>query len=49
MILLWITLIPFAGGLAAWVAARRNDRLARWISLIALAADLALLVCLWTV
>jgi NADH-quinone oxidoreductase subunit M len=47
MILLWIILIPFAGGLAAWVAARRDNRLARWVSLIALAADLALLTCLW--
>jgi NADH-quinone oxidoreductase subunit M len=47
MILLWIILIPFAGGLAAWVAAKRDGRLARWVSLIALAADLVLLVCLW--
>jgi len=47
MILLWITLIPFAGGLAAWVAAGRDHRLARWVSLAALAADLALLACLW--
>jgi NADH-quinone oxidoreductase subunit M len=47
MILRWIILIPFAGGLAAWVAARRDNRLARWVSLIALAADLALLACLW--
>jgi NADH-quinone oxidoreductase subunit M len=47
MILLWMTLIPFAGGLAAWVAAGRDSRLARWVSLIALAADLALLACLW--
>ena len=47
MILLWMTIIPFAGGLAAWVAGRRDGRLARWISLIALAADLVILACLW--
>jgi NADH-quinone oxidoreductase subunit M len=47
MILLWMTLIPFAGGLAAWVAGRRDGRLARWTSLAALAADLLILALLW--
>lgn len=47
MILCWITFIPFAGGLAAWAAARRDARPARWISVAALAADLALLLWLW--
>lgn len=46
MILAWITFIPFAGGLAAWAAARRGARPARWISVAALAADLALLLWL---
>ncbi len=47
MILCWITFIPFAGGLAAWAAARRDARPARWISVAALAADLVLLLWLW--
>jgi NADH-quinone oxidoreductase subunit M len=47
MILLWMTLIPFAGGLAAWAVACRSVRLARWTCLGALAADLVLLAVLW--
>ncbi len=47
MILAWITFLPFAGGVAAWAAARRDNRLARWISLAALAGDLVLLACFW--
>ena len=49
MILCWILSIPFAGGLAAWAAAKRGNRLARWISVSALAADLILLIGLWAV
>ena len=54
MILFWIVIIPFAGGLLAWVAGsrgpygeRKNALLARWISLASLSADLILVLCLW--
>ena len=54
MILFWILIIPLAGGLLAWVAgsrgpyaARKNKLISRWISLISLAVDMVLVVCLW--
>src|SRR5262249_26862035 len=47
MILLWLILIPFAGGVLAWLLARRNPYAPRWISLLALAIDLALALGLW--
>ncbi len=54
MILFWILIIPLAGGIMAWIAglhspyaARKNKLVSRWISLIALAVDLVLVVCLW--
>jgi NADH-quinone oxidoreductase subunit M len=47
MILFWLILIPFIGGLIAWIAARWNTASARWISLLAMAADLGLVLALW--
>jgi NADH-quinone oxidoreductase subunit M len=47
MILLWLLLIPAAGGLAAWAAGRRRPVRARWISLAALGIDLVLIIGLW--
>ncbi|MGZ6291357.1 MAG: NADH-quinone oxidoreductase subunit M [Syntrophales bacterium] len=54
MILFWIVFIPLVGGLLAWAAGsqgphatRKNEIMARWISLIALAIDLVLVICLW--
>ncbi len=47
MILAWLILLPFAGGLLAWLAASRGDAWPRWISLIALLAELAALAVLW--
>jgi len=47
MILLWLLLIPAAGGLAAWAAGRRRPARARWISLVALGLDLVLIAGLW--
>ena len=54
MLLIWIVFIPLAGGLAAWVAAkhgphagRENELIARWLSLMALAVDLVLVLSLW--
>ncbi len=47
MILLWLLLIPVAGGLAAWAAGRRRPVSARWLSLAALGLDLILIIGLW--
>ena len=47
MILVWLILIPFIGGIVAWIAARWRAQAARWISLIAVALDLALALALW--
>ena len=47
MILIWLILIPLAGGLLAWSFGRGNDRLPRWISLFALVIDFILLLVLW--
>ncbi len=54
MILIWIVFIPLAGGFLAWVAAKRGPYsgrkkglAARWISMAALAVDMALVLSLW--
>ncbi len=47
MILIWLILIPLMGGLLAWLFSRGNDRLPRWISLIALIIDFILVLLLW--
>ncbi len=44
MTLVWLVLIPLLGGCLAWLAARRSPAWARWISLVALFAELALLL-----
>ncbi len=56
MILAWLIIIPFAGGIFAWALARgtfgdrgRKDLVSRWISLLALALDLFLVVRLWVI
>lgn len=48
MILPGFILILMAGGLCAWIAARWNALLSRWISLLALLLNLLLAVFLWT-
>ncbi len=47
MILIWLIIIPFLGGIIAWYSDRLNTALPRWISLIALTFDFALLLALW--
>ena len=47
MILLWLILILFVGGLCAWVLGRTHPAWARWIALAALAIDLVLCLGLW--
>ena len=50
MELLWLIVAPFAGGIAAWRldhGGRRGGFAARWVSLAALAFDLAILAAIW--
>jgi NADH-quinone oxidoreductase subunit M len=47
MILVWLILLPFLGGILAWYAGRRNANASRWTSVAALFLDLALLLFLW--
>jgi NADH-quinone oxidoreductase subunit M len=48
MILMWMLVILIAGAGLAWLAAKRSVLACRWISLLALAADLVLVVILWS-
>lgn len=47
MILIWLLVIPFAGGILAWMASRREPEGARWISLTALVVELFVVVYAW--
>jgi NADH-quinone oxidoreductase subunit M len=47
MILLWLLIITAGAGGLAWLAGWRSPRASRWISLVALLADLALLLVIW--
>ena len=47
MILSWLIGIPFFAGLLAWLAGRLSRGLARWIALLAMAADLAIALAIW--
>ncbi len=47
MILVWLIIIPLAGGLLSWFFNRWNSRLPSWISLIAIATELIVVVSLW--
>jgi NADH-quinone oxidoreductase subunit M len=47
MILLWLILLPLAGGLAAWAASRWSQSLARWLALAAPAATAVLMLAAW--
>jgi NADH-quinone oxidoreductase subunit M len=47
MILTWLIIIPLIGGLLAWLLARQNSSVPRWICLIALAIELVLVLGLW--
>ena len=52
MELLWLIIAPFAGGVIAWLIDRidggdRRGLPARWVSLLALVFDLALLAAIW--
>jgi NADH-quinone oxidoreductase subunit M len=47
VILVVLLTLPFAAGLLAWVLGRRDVRLARWTSLVAMAGGLLLTIVLW--
>jgi NADH-quinone oxidoreductase subunit M len=47
MILIWLIIIPFLGGLIAWSAAGQSSRASRWIALFTLLIDLLLVLSLW--
>ena len=44
MILLWLIVVLLAGGVFAWLAARSNPLLCRWISLAAICMDFVLVL-----
>jgi NADH-quinone oxidoreductase subunit M len=48
MILLWLIIMPFAGGIFAWALSRWGSSWSRWVSLAAMAGDLVLALILWT-
>jgi NADH-quinone oxidoreductase subunit M len=48
MILLWLIIMPFAGGIFAWALGRWGSSWSRWVSLAAMAGDLVLALILWT-
>ncbi|MGL9773772.1 MAG: NADH-quinone oxidoreductase subunit M [Sodalis sp. (in: enterobacteria)] len=47
MLLPWLILIPFIGGLLCWQCERFGTRVPRWIALIAMGLTLALSLLLW--
>ena len=47
MILVWLIAIPLVAGMLAWLSARWNIQLPRWISLAATAFDLVLSLVMW--
>ena len=47
MILLWLILIPFLGGTAAWLGERYHDAFPRWVALASTTAGLLLAATVW--
>ncbi|MBI4526485.1 MAG: NADH-quinone oxidoreductase subunit M [Deltaproteobacteria bacterium] len=47
MILVWLIILPFAGGILAWALSHRGSGWPRWISLAAMSADMVLALLLW--
>jgi NADH-quinone oxidoreductase subunit M len=47
MILVWLIIIPFAGGIIAWALSHWGSRWPRWFSLAAMTSDLVLALMLW--
>ncbi len=47
MILAWLIIILIIGGFLAWISGKWNDKLPRWISLIALIIDFVIILSIW--
>ncbi len=47
MILPWLILIPFIGGLLCWLGERFGSTLPRWIALLTMTLELVLGLWLW--
>jgi NADH-quinone oxidoreductase subunit M len=47
MILVWLIVVPFIGGVLAWIAGRWSRAWPRWIALAGIAADLAMAIAIW--
>lgn len=47
MILVWLILLPFLGGILAWYTGRRNTEASRWISAAVLSLDLVFALVVW--
>jgi NADH-quinone oxidoreductase subunit M len=47
MILVWLIIIPLAGGILSWAAGRQNSAWPRWISLVSLIVELIIPAGLW--
>ena len=47
MMLLWILLAPFIGGLLCWQTERFGKQLPRWIALLSVGVSLALCIMIW--
>src|SRR5579872_4078306 len=47
MSLILLIAIPMIGGVLGWLAARKSAKACRWISLLAMVADLALALVIW--
>ncbi|HTN34771.1 MAG TPA: NADH-quinone oxidoreductase subunit M [Marinobacter sp.] len=48
MILVWLIVIPFIGGLVCWQIERFGDKPTRWIALATMMAELLISLWLWT-
>jgi len=48
MILVWLIVIPFIGGLLCWQIERFGDKPTRWIALATMLAELLIALWLWT-
>ena len=47
MILLWLIILLMGGGILAWIAARWNVLISKWISLIAMLTSFAITLSIW--
>lgn len=47
MILLWLIIIPMAGGFLAWLVGDKNKQLTRWIAVLAVSIDFLIILNFW--